>query len=198
MLKRNKISIALLATSVVVSASAFAEESVSSTATVTVQNAFDFAETAPLTFGTLTVTKATGTYDAATVPTLIINPDGTLSEGTSDADTGGSIKRIVDGSPASFEVANAASFTDLTITLPADSAAELTNPSAPNDNGKFTLLAFKALKDGETTAVTTDGLIGTDLNGSAVFTVGATLKIEGNKDYIDGEYVGNYTVKIAY
>lgn len=197
MLTRNKIMTAfVVAATFTTTSAAFAAETVSSTASVTVQNAFDLSESAALNFGTITVNKATGTYVANTDASLTLSPEGGTPTLDVSADKG-TITSIVNGSPATFDIANASGFTVLNITLDS-TASVLKNASAPSENGTFKISALTILEAGETTPLTTGYKVTTKLDGSASFNLGAKLSMAGDKDYVDGVYSGTYSVKVSY
>lgn len=144
-----------------------AAENQTSTATVTIQNAFDLAEVSALTFGNIRATQTitpgvdgNGT-GGSLIPTqtngagIRIKSDGTAAElvaqstvtqgaATADADpsdTAGEISSVVSaivaGAPGEYNITNAAPFTNLRIEDPADTT-ELTSPAVPSDS-KFDL-----------------------------------------------------------
>lgn len=200
MLTRNKILTALLAsTTMLASTASVAAETVSATASVTVQNAFTLGESVPLSFGTITVKKATGAFAPADAGTFTLSPEGGSGTVGGTAATGGAIASIVAGTPGTFDISNASAFTDLTVTI-AGPADGLKNASAPKDNGYFILEGFNVRESGATSnqpALSTI-TVKTDLAGAQSFTLGATLKIGNGEEFIDGVYSGSYTVKVAY
>jgi hypothetical protein len=196
MFKNNKILTALLATSLIGVAATAQAETLSGTASLTVQNAFNLVETTQLSFGTITVAKATGTHDSNDDANMVLSPEGGTPVITNAAATGGAIGSIVAGNPATFDVTGAAPFTDLIVTMTAGTT--LTNASAPPGNGAFTLSVFAARETGATSNIASLGTITTDLNGAKSFTLGSTLTIDGSADYIDGLYSGTYSVEVAY
>jgi len=196
MFKHNKILTALFAASIIGVAATAQAETVTGTASLTVQNAFSLVETTQLSFGTITVAAATGTHDAADDATMVLSPEGGTPVITNAAATGGAIGSIVAGTPATFDVSGAAPFTDLVVTMTAGTT--LTNSAAPPGNGAFTLSAFAARETGATSNIASLGNITTDLNGAKSFTLGATMTIDGSSDYIDGLYSGTYNVEVSY
>lgn len=196
MFKHNKILTALIATALMGVAANSNAETVSGTASLTVQNAFTLAETTQLSFGTITVAKSTSTNVPAKNATMVLAPEGGSPTITNDAAEGGTIGSIIAGTPATFDVTGAAPFTELTVKMTVGTT--LTNATAPPENGAFTLSAFAAREAGETSNIATGGNITTDLNGAKSFTLGATMTIDGGKDYIDGLYSGTYSVEVTY
>jgi hypothetical protein len=205
MLKRNKIMFALLATTTLVSANTFAEESINGTASVTVQNAFDLVETTQLSFGVVTAVKASAdpvttsgseTYN----PTITMNPDGTTDSADGDANLG-TLNQITAGTPATFDVSNVASFTAMKITLPT-TAVSLKASNGNTAAGEFSLSTFTLREVGKTANVTLTAGVGnitSDENGVISFNVGGQLAITGkDKEYTDGIYSGTYAVKVDY
>lgn len=195
MFKNNKILTTLFAASIIGVAATAQAETVTGTASLTVQNAFSLVETTQLSFGTITVAAATGTHDSDDDATMVLSPEGGTPVITNAA-TGGAIGSIVAGTPATFDVSGAAPFTDLVVTMTAGTT--LTNAAAPPGNGAFTLSAFAARETGATANIASLGSITTDLNGAKTFTLGATMTIDGSSDYIDGLYSGTYNVEVAY
>ena len=205
MLNRNKILAALLASStVLITTSINAAETVNATASVTVQNAFELVESEQLSFGTITFAKGDGT--PTTQPTILLSTQG---ESTATNSTGGTtaakVSTITTGTPATFDIANASPFTTLNVTISVATTDKLSNASAGSGNGKFSLKEFDFREAGESTDVegvanstTTSGSIATLLDGTSSFAVGATLEADAEKDYIDGVYSGSYTVKVSY
>ncbi len=205
MLNRNKILAALLASStVLITTSINAAETVNATASVTVQNAFELVESEQLSFGTITFAKGDGT--PTTQPTILLSTQG---ESTATNSTGGTtaakVSTITTGTPATFDIANASPFTTLNVTISVATTDKLSNASAGSGNGKFSLKEFDFREAGESTDVegvanstTTSGSITTLLDGTSSFAVGATLEADAEKDYIDGVYSGSYTVKVSY
>jgi hypothetical protein len=196
MFKNNKILTTLFAASIIGVAATAQAETVTGTASLTVQNAFSLVETTQLSFGTITVAAATGTHDSDDDATMVLSPEGGTPVITNAAATGGAIGSIVAGTPATFDVSGAAPFTDLVVTMTAGTT--LTNAAAPPGNGAFTLSAFAARETGATANIASLGSITTDLNGAKTFTLGATMTIDGSSDYIDGLYSGTYNVEVAY
>ena len=196
MSKHNKILTALFAASIIGVAATAQAETVTGTASLTVQNAFSLVETTQLSFGTITVAAATGTHASADDATMVLSPEGGTPVITNAAATGGAIGSIVAGTPATFDVSGAAPFTDLVVTMTAGTT--LTNAAAPPGNGAFTLSAFAARETGATSNIASLGNITTDLNGAKSFTLGATMTIDGSSDYIDGLYSGTYNVEVSY
>lgn len=135
MFKRKSIYTAIAAATLAsMSAVTIAQETITSTASVTVQNAFDLTEVAALNFGTIRATQnldvdnsgsneTAATTSFANAATLNIKTDGsasTVTAATVESDTSSAITEIVAGSPAEFAIANAAPFTELKITRLAD------------------------------------------------------------------------------
>lgn len=142
MFKRNHISVALAATALLTSSVAFAEQ-VTSTATVTVQNAFTLAEVAPLNFGTLRVTQpaAQGTATPAFI-TLPVDGSAMVATGGTEAVAAtpagadnASITAITQGTVAEYAISNAAPFTSLSVTLDATGTNEVGTTVATSLDG---------------------------------------------------------------
>jgi hypothetical protein len=194
MFKRNQIQKTLLVSALTVSAGmAMAQETVTSQASITVQNAFNLVEVAPVSFGTVTVAQST-----TAVSTLLIQPDGVTDV---TAASGGTFSVITPGSPGQYTVDSAAGFTNLTITRPATADVELVNPVANSTNGRFILSGLTFLEDGEAGAGASSATIETDVAGTLAFNVGATLTVPSATTaaaFVDGDYVGSYTLRVAY
>lgn len=194
MFKRNQIQKTLLVSVLAVTASVCgAQETVNSQASITVQNAFNLNEVAPLNFGTVTVRPS-----LTATSTLRIQPDGVIPTPTVGA--GGTLTVIVPGSPAQYTVDTAAPFTALTVTTPTTSV-DLLNGQAPPDNGEFTLSDITFEEDGTSGAGAVSATIDTDVNGELTFNMGATLTVASaaaDTTFVDGAYVGNYSIEVSY
>jgi hypothetical protein len=204
MFKRNHLSTAVLAATLAVGSTAVvAQENVTSTATVTVQNAFTLTEVAPINFGTLRVSQdaVATTTDAATYTVPADGSPATVSNEAGEAE----ITALVAGTPGEYAITNAAPFTVVTIS-DYDTNITLANASAPSTAPGFTVTFADATtqivggaNDGETLdAGTTD--LQTDVNGEVGFILGGVLTTEPDNvnAYIDGAYVGNYTLTVEY
>lgn len=205
MFKRNHLSTAVLAaTLAVASTTALAQESVTSQATVTVQNAFTLTEVTPINFGTLRVSQdaVTTTVTAATYSVFADGSPAAVSNTAGEAE----ITALVAGTPGEYTITNAAPFTVVTISDYDVGGVDLVNASAPSTAPGFTVLFDDAttqivggINDGDTlNAGTTD--LQTDVNGAVGFILGGVLSTEPANDtaYIDGAYVGNYTLTVEY
>ena len=145
MFKRNHISVAIAATALLTSSVAFAEQ-VTSTATVTVQNAFNLAEVAPLNFGVLRVTQPAAQINTGVAGALrpafislpvdgsAMVPTGGTAAVTTPADDA-SITAITQSSVAEYAITNAAPFTNLSVTLVAGGVNELSTVVATSIAG---------------------------------------------------------------
>ncbi|PKF61168.1 hypothetical protein CW745_11070 [Psychromonas sp. psych-6C06] len=212
----------LLGVTVLLSAttSAVAVESVTSTATVTVQNAFTFSEGAALDFGTIRAaavaagdatngsdTGASGgtTPDVASLTLASIDAGTSIVDGATAA-----IQILTPGTAGTYTIAGVAPYSTLTITLPtATSAAaiKLTSGSVPPGSAYFWMYDFEATVTSGTkngTAYSTAGDLTADLNGDASFSVGATLATShpatasAQAGYQDVAYTGSYTITVDY
>lgn len=215
MFKRNKL-LTLVASSALITCSAMstASESTTSTATVTVQNAFDLSEVAALSFGTIRATQnldltgsSPGTVTTEAVYT--VKSDGTANSVTaavvsSTDDVASAISELVAGTPGEYAIANAAPFTNLTINEPAavGSEIELTNPAAPSDS-KFTVTIehedMSVKGGGNDGDVVTGSNLLTDATGSVGVLIGGRLEMNAAATEMpDGDYTGTYTVTVQY
>jgi len=221
-LKLSALSIALCA------GLAGAQETQTSTATVTIQNAFDLAEDAALNFGTVRATQtvvdavdndASGgvlTPSQTSGAGIRIKADGTAAEqvaqvgvsqgaGVNAGDTDGSISSVVSiivaGAPGEYSITNAAAFTNLRILDPEDTT-ELTSPSVPADS-KFDLdidYADMIIVGGGNDGDVVNGTnLLTDGAGAVGFRVGGELTIDAAATTVrDGAYTGTYTITVSY
>lgn len=145
MFKRNHIySVVVVGALAASSSVTLAQETVNSTATVTVQNAFNLDEVSTIDFGTLKVTQGaaqTVTAGSATLTYVTIPGDGspvTTQQGTTAggaAPTDGLTSSIVDGTPGEYAITGAAPFTALTITTAAGEDEQLTANAADRLTG---------------------------------------------------------------
>ncbi|MCZ2720692.1 DUF4402 domain-containing protein [Marinomonas sp. 15G1-11] len=173
-------------------------ETVNTTATVTVQNAFNLVEATPFTVGTIRATADPAGTETATV---VIPADGSApTAATSGAPAAVSV--LTAGTPATYTVDSAAGFTSLTLTLPA-APINLTAAAAPPGTPKFTLGTFT----GYITSGPNNGTayaaanLQTDATGAVSFSVGATLTTDAaasTSPYIDGDYTGTFPVIVIY
>jgi hypothetical protein len=209
MFKRNHIYIALVATSLSLGAShALAQETVSSTATITVSNAFTLQEVAPLDFGTVRLaysydgTNALSPAASITVnangspATIVLGVDGT---GTSEA----SFTEILPGTPAEYSITGAAPFTAVRVTgLP---TANLTNPASPGAILAMTVTATNfeivgGTNPGDVYDQSGTSNLVTDATGAVGFLMGGTITTPTADavSFGDGAYTGTYSVVVDY
>jgi hypothetical protein len=217
MFKRNHISVAIAATALLTSSVAFAEQ-VTSTATVTVQNAFTLAEVAPLNFGTLRVTQELA-QTAATPAFISLPVDGSAMLPTA-GDNGGSITAITQGTIAEYAITNAAPFTNLsvTVTSQANQLTVSTSGALVGVNGStlvtagggaaefFTIYAYVGdtnivggANDGDALSASADNLR-TDAAGSVGLQLGGVLAFNplAGVSPSDGVFSGSYTLEVTY
>lgn len=191
----SKLLISLVAATC--TASAIAAESVTSTATVVVQNAFVLTENQALNFGTI---RAKADTSGSTTASLIIPADGSAHSVTRTGTIAQSnIIEITAGAPATYSVSSAAPLTNLTITLPTTAIA-LTNN---NSVASFTMGSFGAYitSGANSGSAYSASNLQTDANGAVNFSVGATLTTDGSTpaaDYTDGTFTGTYTITVSY
>jgi len=213
MFKRNKL-LTVVASSALITCSAMstAQETTTSTATVTVQNAFDLSEVSALTFGTIRATQnldLTGSSPGTVTTPAIYNVKSNGTANTiaaavvsSATDVASAIGELTPGTPGEYLIANAAPFTNLTIQDPAD--ITLVNPSSPAASLFNVLidLADMTVKgggnDGDAVNVTGNNLL-TDATGSVSVLVGGRLSINAAAaEMPDGDYTGAYTITVDY
>lgn len=201
MFNPNKITKILGATFVLVSSnSVFAEQVTTATVTTTVQNAFTLVETTPLNFGTVrAVADNTG---AANIAILTLSPAGAIVPTAGVANS--ALTSLGGANAGVFTVSGAASFTNLTVTFPADFT--LTNGAAPPGSPVFDVLQADwvgtivgGANDGVTYA---GGNMQTDVTGAVALNVGTQLKTDSavgtTGQYLDAAYTGTYTMDISY
>ncbi|MCP4320540.1 MAG: hypothetical protein GY787_01515 [Alteromonadales bacterium] len=195
----NKITKILGVTFVLsASASTFAQ-TVNSTVTVGVQNAFTVTETTPLDFGTVRATA--DATNAANFALLVLSPNGTYTPGA--AVGASAISSLVPGTAGEFAISGAASFTNLTVTYPVDDADVLTTAGAPPLSPNFTIVSWNGIVVGGSNdgAVATNN-VQTDNTGAVGIKIGATLKTDKTTTntgaYIDAPYSAAYTFDISY
>ena len=118
----NKFTYIATTIAIVSASSSYAAQTANGTATVTVQNAFDFSQATALDFGTIRtiVSSADGTPNVVTMtlPADGSNPSITETTTGSGNTRSASMNVITAGTPGEFTVGNAAPNTRLTITLP--------------------------------------------------------------------------------
>jgi len=199
----NKITKILGVTFVLVASSNAMAATAPSTVTATVQNAFLLGEDTALDFGTVRATA--DPVGVANIATLVLAADGT----TSTAAVGNSnMTQLLPGSVGAFTVTQAAPFTNLTITFPADftltaTGAPPTSPIFDVLNADWTAIVRGGANDGAVYADAGPGTgnLQTDNLGSVSFDVGTSLKTDTavtTTTYIDAPYVGSYTMTVDY
>jgi hypothetical protein len=213
MFKQNTLKVLVASSLVAGAVSVVAQESVTSTASVIVSNAFDFVETQPITFGTVTAIGYTNSSSGVagdirafvTVPADGSAPSASATTGTSDTDpddNDASITLLSAGARGLYDISNAAPFTDLTVTLPTSVAVSA--PSAPPSNGQFIMDTFTAVDTSDSSVVASGGTIQTDGTGAAQLGLGARLitpavaAAPSSLSYIDATYNGTYTITVSY
>lgn len=167
--------------------------SVSGTASLTVQNSFSFSESRPLNFGTISVSKA-DSYSSGADSSFTLSPLGGVE--VINNTNGGKVGLIKAGSPAVFTVANAAPHSDLTLEV--SESVNLVHINGLIDNGQFELTDIIAVKDGSTEVIRSGNTVKTNLAGALELSLGATVMIEGDKEYRDGLYQGTYSIELQY
>jgi hypothetical protein len=198
MFNQNKITKILGATFILVSSNSVLAETVNSTASVTVTNAFTLEETTPLSFGSV---RAIAQADGANVATLVLATDGTT---TTTAEGTAIITSLSAATAGVFTVSLAAPFTDLTVTFPPD--FEMTSSSAPSTSPVFDVavgdwvgLVTGGADDG--TEIVTAETMQTDSLGGVVLSVGTTLSTDNaitTTAYVDTDYTATYTITVDY
>lgn len=195
----NKITKILGATFILVGSCNVLAETLNSTATTTVQNAFTLTETTALDFGTVrAVADPTGGINIAQ---LVLAPDGTS---TTPAVVGNSaLTLLTAGSAGVISVTGAAAFTNLTVTFPANftltaTGAPPTSPTFEVLNADWVGTVVGGANDGATYA---GANLQTDSAGVVGMNFGTTLKtdsVASTTAYIDAAYTGNYVLTVVY
>ncbi|MFT6907857.1 MAG: hypothetical protein ACJAS1_004544 [Oleiphilaceae bacterium] len=185
------------------SSNVFAESVTTATVSATVQNTFTLAETTALSFGTVRATN--DNTNVSNFASLVLSPAGVLTPGSQ---VGASkLTSLSAGTGGVFTVSGAATFTDLTVTFPANFT--LTSPGAPPGSAVFNIIEANwvgkivgGANDGVALNGTFDNLQ-TDVNGAVVLNVGTTLDTDilgasTTSGYLDAAYTGTYTMDISY
>ena len=204
MFKRNHINTAILAGALTLStATVFAQQDVDVSATVSVQNAFNFSQASALSFGTIRVTQTVSdpldVGASITIPADGSTPTVTAADNTTNPTSEGTISVITPGVPAQFTIDSAAPNTAMTISTIASTT--LTNVAT---TAGF-VLDFTLTDDVQVVGGPNDGQaytsfnLVTDATGAVGFALGGTLTTEVDEDqYEDVTYSGDYTVEVDY
>ncbi|MCF6438110.1 DUF4402 domain-containing protein [Pseudoalteromonas luteoviolacea] len=166
-------------------------------AKVEVKNAFSLQKQQDLDFGTIRALADNVGTDKAT---LVIPADKTMAPTpfTTNPSTA-EIAILSAGSPAQFKISGVVPFATLTITDPVETNISLTTSGSA---AGFTLGSYTYFV--ETGASNSTPVVGNkiqvDALGDAVFNLGATLSTTNNNaaNYLDGNYVGTFTLEVSY
>ena len=187
-------------------------------ASVKVKNAITFAETAPLSFGTVRANYNAGIGSAAnalaSAARLALPADDTATMTATAGLNSMAINSLVRGSSAKYTITGAAPFTQITFTITDITSAANTNialttpnPSAPN---------FEIVQDSWTARdlvlaapisianATGKGLVTTDGAGAASFSLGAsirtdqTAKTQNYDQNNEVDYTGQFSITVSY
>ncbi|MEI5638147.1 MULTISPECIES: DUF4402 domain-containing protein [unclassified Pseudoalteromonas] len=162
-------------------------------AMVKVKNLFSVTSSAPLDFGMIRAQS----HDTDTA-SLVVSPDPEAGPQAPTNPTGGTatINVITAGSPASFDVSEAAPNQELTITNPTNVDVKPIAGSGPS----FTLSDFSYhVTSGGTVGRVTDNKFKVDNEGNASFNMGATLSTNAaTENYEDGEYEADLEITLDY
>jgi hypothetical protein len=223
MSNRNKISLAIAVSAVLLtSTSVVNAEIASDSATVTVQNAFTLTSTTPINFGTLRVSQSEIQATTPTFTTLNVDGSQNATDGVSTA--AATITVITAGSPGRFDVSGAAPFSTMTITLDSATLDEsVDTPATVNDallglygvslttagagaNDNFIMQVTSA--DTRVEGGTSNGLaydeglpnLRTDGTGAVGLSFGGKLIYNRGSatNPADGLYTGNYQITVNY
>ncbi len=203
----TKVALAASITALSLTSSAVIAETANAVASVQVQNSFDFEVGDPMNFGIVRVTNGGDAADFASVvlPALAgSNPTYIATAGTTNTDAEISVLDSTDFAPATFTISGASNFTDILIQSVTD-VDMTTQDSAPGGPG-FTLSDFTYyVVAGSNTADTGDidgstSTVTTDIDGTATFSVGATLTTDKTvfTEYGDVSYTGDVAVTVEY
>lgn len=230
MFKRKNLSVALAVSSVLLASTSYvnAQQVANGTATVTVQNAFQIANTASIDFGTLRVTSSGDASQSNTPGFTTLSVDGTQTATNGEdasGDTTVTISVIQAGTAGRIDVTDAAPFTNLTVSLAtgadandhlgtADANAfaginnvDLTTAGAAAAD-KFTMFVSEAdtrieggTSNGNEYAIE-DGVgnLRTDATGAVGLSFGGKLRWNpaSTESPADQAYTGNYSITVSY
>lgn len=202
----NKFTYLVAAAAVIPMSLSHAAQTFTGSATVTVQNTFNFAEDSGIDFGTIRAQIGSNDNTNVNIMTLTLPADGsnpTVAITTNgDSSRQSTLNIITPGTPGMFSVSGAAPNAPLTITLPA-TPFNLTDGSGsgPIFEGAITEAYITSGVNANTTYNGTTILLETDGNGDATFQVGGTLSTDstGNtSNYQDVAYTGQYSITVSY
>lgn len=165
--------------------------SVVGSASLTVQNSFGFSQSKPLDFGKLPISRSERGI-SSTDTSFTLAPTGE----TYFIDKKETEELVGSGTPAVVNVINATPYTDLTLNV--SDTVHLLHHSGITQVGSFSLTNVKAMVTGSQTEVSSGQTITTNLAGSLELSLGATVKFQGNRDYLDGIYHGTYSIELQY
>ncbi|WP_440055586.1 DUF4402 domain-containing protein [Pseudoalteromonas sp. T1lg65] len=158
-------------------------------ASVKVQNLFEVTNGNPLNFGTIRAQSHDS--DIATY-VMLAKPDAELQDPTNPDGTA-AISVIEPGSPATFEVTNAAPNQELTITNPTN--LDIKGTSGPG----FTLSDFTYYVSSGGTTGPVANKIKVDNLGNASFSMGATIStVASTNSYEDGDFSADLQITLEY
>jgi hypothetical protein len=189
-LNKGAIATLSLAIGLIAFSPSHAQETVSSTSTVVVQNAFTLTEVRGLDFGTIVALRdGTGGGSRAFIT---VDPD---SDSTSTLFNSGGVNddrliEIIGGNRAEYSISGAIPNATLDITLP-NGPFLVTCAACSGSQADFSIDDF--IDDNDDEEVTTDG------SGNASFFLGAELStISGTAPYEDGVYTATYDLTVSY
>lgn len=191
---------------------------ISTQASVKVKNAITFAETAPLSFGTVRANFNTAIVQgnlAGDAALLVLPPDDTATMTATNGNNNVSMNSLVRGSSAKYTITGAAPFTDINILVTNSAAGAGGNVDLTTANAAAPGFIIRGASwVGRDLTLNTNfdigdanglGKIGTDGTGAASFSLGATLATESttvktvNYDANNEvEYTGQFSVTVSY
>lgn len=167
-------------------------------ASITVQNSVSVHETKSLYFGTFSISNPTKSV-IVNDNILTLSPRGILTV-VGDAISYGNEFTSDVTTPALFKVSNSKPFIDFTLDVSA--VTQLIHVDGSKNNGRLNLSRFIVLNPNtpiqENRHYTSGDIIKTDSTGTVELSVGASISIEEDKDYIDGLYAGTYSILLHY
>ncbi|MBQ4831900.1 hypothetical protein J8L70_01465 [Pseudoalteromonas sp. MMG010] len=206
---KNIIKLTSIAAAFTFTSFATIAETTTVTASVTVQNSFEFTAGDPLNFGIIRATNGSSITDFASIELPALAGSNPIYDATgANGDTAEvSVLDDTDLSPATFTIAGASGFTDIAIEDMSGTTVDMIAQDAPPGGPGFTLSDFTFyVVDGTNSGDSGDidgtpAIITTDINGSATFSLGATLTTDKTvfTSYTDDvAYTGDVSVTVNY
>lgn len=208
--RNQKLVTGLSAAMLLMGANAALAETVTVPATVTVNNAIDFAFTGTLDFGEVRASADLTTAECVGLvlsPTSLVLTAAAANATASCTSAGTAVIQAVGGTVARpvFTIAGVAPFTTLNLTVP-NADIPMVGTAVPPGTPRFFLRQFTVQKTSAPAAAITitagAGSIVTDAGGGATFTVGANLITDNTAPstiaYQDVAYTSSFNVSVNY